>query len=167
MQQTNGTIQIREYVATRWVGTSVNGTSADEAVQGSFMKLFKYISGKNAGNKKIAMTAPVLETIEAGQGPACTSRFNTSFFIAPDVAANAPAPNDPAVYLHDMPAMKIASITYGGFSDDADISKYGEQLANWLTAESIDFENNLSAFAGYSSPFRFLDRHNEVWIFLK
>ena len=44
-------------------------------------KLFKYISGKNEGQKKVAMTSPVTVQTTPGQGPACKSDFLLSFFL--------------------------------------------------------------------------------------
>lgn len=49
-------------------------------MQGSFMKLFRYISGTNSKQAKIPMTAPVLTKIEPGQGPNCESTFVMSFY---------------------------------------------------------------------------------------
>lgn len=43
-------------------------------------KLFGYISGGNAANAKIDMTAPVLTKVEPGQGPTCESTFTVSFY---------------------------------------------------------------------------------------
>jgi hypothetical protein len=52
----------------------------ESAMQGSFMKLFGYISGTNSKQATIPMTSPVLTKIEPGSGPNCESTFTMSFY---------------------------------------------------------------------------------------
>ena len=144
----------------------MNGTTATAAISKSFMHMFRYIEGHNAKQEKIAMTCPVLTTIEAGNGPGCTDRFNTSFFLAPSVS-DPPAPIDPALAIEHYPAGRVAVIAFGGYVTDDKIIKYAEQLSEALIADGVEFEKEKYAVAGYDAPFKVFDRHNEVWRFLK
>ena len=54
--RTDGKFEIRDYPALMLAGTSMEGAE----MNGSFRRLFGFISGKNEGAEKIEMTAPVL-----------------------------------------------------------------------------------------------------------
>ena len=56
--------------------------------------------------QKIAMTAPVINRIIPGAGPACESNFTLSFYVAPAVATP-PAPTNPDVFLSKMSKMRV------------------------------------------------------------
>ena len=56
---------------------------------------------------KIPMTAPVLETIQHGQGPDCDSIFTTHFMMPFELQSNPPAPTDPKVFIARLPAISV------------------------------------------------------------
>lgn len=87
-------IEIRSYGPLVAVETQARGD--DDA----FSRLFRYITGANASDTMIAMTAPVAQSGEAsrvfgrtdGAGP-----LTMRFFLPKAIAAAPPAPRDPKV----------------------------------------------------------------------
>jgi hypothetical protein len=149
---------LRAYQPSTWITTSNNGTDLTGTMSKSFMSNFKYIQSNN-----IAMTSPVLTLIEPGQGPACTSRFNTSFFLAG--AAPFPQPQLPGQTVTTLPGFKVLVKWFGGYWSDSIIQNQFV-LLNALAVQNNIPLSGLTAVAGYDSPFHFWNRHNEVWAFL-
>ncbi|XP_063436525.1 heme-binding protein 2-like [Mytilus trossulus] len=158
--------ELREYTATHWVSTALAGIDYSKASSEMFMKLFAYIQGKNAKKEKIAMTAPVLVRLIPGQGPACESNFTMSFFMSNKVA-DPPAPTDSTVTLKSAPTFRAYVRQFGG---------YYRKIEDWIkeAQELIKSINDPSKYhtefyftAGYDSPFRIFNRHNEIWFISK
>lgn len=162
--QNETTFELREYVATQWVSTSLKGVQFQDAERKMFFRLFDYISGKNNESKKIAMTAPVLTRIIPGQGPACENDFIMSFFVSPN-GGQPPAPSDPTVELTARPSARVYVRSFGGFATEDVVVKEAEQLAQDLG--SVPYEMTYYFTAGYDSPFKFFGRHNEIWFLAK
>lgn len=151
----------RMYEASNWVTTSMVGIDYKDAQSKMFMKLFNYISGNNAKGEKIAMTAPVIERIIPGEGPACEDNFTMSFFISPKVAA-APAPKDSTVYLSTLPKLTAYVRSFGGFADETSYVQNAKELGEALPATS-KYHKEFFYTGGYDAPFQIFNRHNEVW----
>ncbi|XP_069136614.1 heme-binding protein 2-like [Argopecten irradians] len=153
----------RRYESTKWVATNlteVGFTNAENTLM--FGKLFQYISGKNAQNEKIPMTAPVLRRHVPGATPTTPSTYVMYFFVPHNMQTSAPAPTDPSVYLVDLPPM----IVYvGSFSGRTSNTKEADAFRA-LRAElgTTPYSTGYTFTAGYDSPFNILHRHNEVWI---
>lgn len=158
--------QLREYEASRWVSTNSVGISYKTALDNDFMLLFDYISGKNKAGKKIAMTAPVLNRIIPGQGPACENNFTMSFFVAPS-ERTPPEPTDSKVFLSQMRKMQVYVRSFPGFArEEKKWVDEAEKLAKALPS-SASYIKEYYYTAGYNSPFQLLDRHNEIWFIAK
>ena len=58
---------------------------------------------------------------------------------------------------------------YGGFSNIDEIQKYSEQLGEDLVEDGLGdtFRKDVFFFAGYDSPFKVFNRHNEIWYLRK
>jgi len=147
----------RNYEASHWVSATSTGYGLNEAYLKMFMKLFRYISGNNENEEKIAMTAPVLIT----QGPACENNFTMSFYISPKVG-DAPAPTDATVFLSSMPEMTVYVRSFTGFASNADYAKNAADLAAALP-KTAKYNKDMYYTGGYNSPFTLFNRHNEVW----
>jgi hypothetical protein len=117
---TDGEFELREYENHVVAQTLVEATF-DDAGGIAFGRLFRYISGENAGNAEMAMTAPVLvdptvsgEKIEMtapviGRPVATGWRYQ---FVLPAeyTAANTPTPTDPAVTIEQFRARLAAAL---------------------------------------------------------
>ncbi len=133
--------------------------------QQGFNRLFAYISGANAGNVKVPMTAPVTVDVAPGPGPSCGSNFTVAFFVPPPPAAPPPAPSSAAVFLQSVPARDVYVASYGGFTDEKSVVRHAAELVNALAKAgvAVPAQGGFTT-ASYDSPFRLLDRHNEIWV---
>lgn len=147
----------------------------DDAGSRAFRYLFEYISGANATNRKVAMTAPVVQapvpqTIEMTapvvQAPGRTAGSHVVAFVLPSTftEATAPAPTSPEVSLRTVPEALVAATTYSGRWTQARYDEHCRELAAAVAAASL---TPLSAprFARFDPPYKpwFL-RRNEVLV---
>jgi SOUL heme-binding protein len=66
--------------------------------------------------------------------------------------------------LTETPKMKVAVASYGGWADDKNIVQHAAALGQALTHDGVKFVNTTYTTAGYDSPFRLFERHNEIWM---
>ena len=107
-------------------------------------------------SEKIAMTAPVSQTLsEKG--------YLVSFALpAIYTARTAPKPTDATIALRQVPARKVAVITYSGSWSESRYEEKKSALIQWMGAQGLKAKSE-PVLARYNSPFMlwFL-RHNEV-----
>ncbi|MDB3900950.1 heme-binding protein [Flavobacteriaceae bacterium] len=125
---------------------------------GGFMKLFQYISGKNAKNEKMAMTTPVHMTNENNK--------STMEFVLPSKYSldNIATPNDKNIKIYNSKPGYYAAITYGGYSNSEKVKKNHSTLLNKLKAEDFKTLNDKPIILSYNSPYKFFSRRNEVLV---
>lgn len=168
--RSDGDFEIRDYGALAAVATPMA-----DSQRAAFGRLFDYISGENKGATEIAMTAPVLQSAEAGTEIAMTAPVLQSFgadgeremvFVLTDeyTAATAPEPADPNVRIADIPPRRVAVYRFSGsFSDNA-IADATETLQQWISDQSLS-PVGLPESAGYNPPWTLPPfRRNEVLI---
>nr|XP_022330934.1 heme-binding protein 2-like [Crassostrea virginica] len=156
--------ELRQYETSKWSSTNLTTMIfTDDDDKNMFDKLFYYISGNNSIHSKIPMTAPVLREVFHGPGPACESTFITHFMTPFSLQTNTPTPTDPTVYLREIPGMKIFCRSFGGKPTPDDYMNELQTLADQI-GDSSKYENAFYFFAGYDSPYKVSDRHNEVWL---
>ena len=146
----DGKFEIRDYPALK-VARTASG-------QGDFMRLFRYISGRNEGGQKIAMTAPVLIRHE-GENP------GMSFVMPRDVAAGAvPKPSEDAVELDAFGPGRFAVARFSGGRNAANESRALDALRSWMASQQLQPDGS-PIFAYYDPPWipGFL-RRNEVML---
>ncbi|XP_033745251.1 heme-binding protein 2-like [Pecten maximus] len=160
-----GKFELREYAESEWVTTYSAGMDYDKAGYTNFRKLFNYIDGKNAKKEKVAMTCPVIVRVSPGPGPACTSNFTMSFFVDP-AAKTPPKPSTEDIYMTTIPALKAYVRTFSGFADYDKYKEQGLELIAAIGNPSL-YISDYYYTAGYDSPFKLLNRHNEVWLIAK
>ena len=165
-------IEVRQY-APYTVAEVVLDTSADDAGNQAFPILAGYIFGKNKGEKKMAMTAPVTQTAEplkmAMTAPvtqsAASGGMRVQFVLPKGVTPEtAPEPLDPRVQLRQVPASQWITIRYSGTWSQAN---YDEHLA--LLKAAADKAGVATqgepVLARYNAPFTpWFMRRNEIWM---
>jgi hypothetical protein len=134
-------IEVREYPPYLVAETEVSG-SREEAGNAGFRRLAGYIFGKNRGEKKIAMTAPVAQ--QEGARIAMTapvsqqerldrgaSTWVIQFMMPSEYARDTlPEPLDPAVRFREVPARRVVALRYSGtWSEERYLEKLAELRA--------------------------------------
>ena len=167
-----GGVELRHY-APYVVAEVVLDTSADEAGGQAFPILAGYIFGKNKGEQKYAMTAPVTQTAVpqrmAMTAPvtqaAVAGGIRVQFVLPKGVTlATAPEPIDPRVQLRLLPATTWAVIRYSGAWSSSNDQQHLDKLTTALQAAGVATQGE-PVLARYNAPFTpwFL-RRNEIWL---
>jgi hypothetical protein len=117
LQQIAPNIELRRYEARLAVETEMTPGNEGEA----FGRLFRYITGANAGGHMISMTTPVVvQPLRMAMTLPTLSLDNARtmrFFLPRSVAsAGAPAPTDPLVHVVSTPAVTWGVIRYSGIA---------------------------------------------------
>ncbi|KAL8586443.1 hypothetical protein ACOMHN_050038 [Nucella lapillus] len=159
--------ELRHYEATKWVAVETAAATLDSVRREMFMKLSHYIDGSNVDHVKVPMTAPVLTKVTHGPGQSCASNFTMHFMLPHDLWLTPVMPSDPSVKVVTIPAMDVYVKSFAGFATDDDniqhvMSLYQTLSSDTKTAASVDTKFYYTA--GYDGPYRFDNRHNEVWV---
>ncbi|MCH1547241.1 MAG: heme-binding protein [Flavobacteriaceae bacterium] len=123
----------------------------------NFMKLFRYISGDNEDDQKIAMTTPVYMKKN--------SENSTMEFVMPSKfdMQSISVPNDKSVKIIESNAGYFASVRYGGYSNFSKQEKYTNELMQILKNKDIAHIGD-PMVVSYNSPYKFFSRRNEIII---
>ena len=157
-----GDIEIREYQESHWVSTEMKGDNNSSG----FRTLFNYISGNNETKEKMKMTAPVLKKISAKTPFTSDEVVSTmSFFLGYKYQnGEAPKPTNANTFLEKIAYKKVAVISYGGYSNKQKEQENLITLGDFLVKNDMKFTTDHYFTAGYDAPFKFIYRHNEVWV---
>jgi len=152
----DGDFELRDYPR---LGLVTTGMSADDSgMDGAFGRLFRFISGSNAGEQKIAMTTPVLvEGVRGEEG-------KMSFIVPAAVAGEPPRPKDAKVRLGAQAGGRFAVLRFrGGRTAEVERAAMGALRAE-VARRQIATEGD-PFFAFYDPPWTptFL-RRNEVML---
>jgi len=130
-------------------------TGMDEDSDSGFRVLAGYIFGSNAEEEKIAMTAPVQQSM-AGEK-------EMAFMMPAEYALeDLPEPEDQRVSFREAPAYTAAVIQFGGWASAEKADENWQQLRRFLIAEGIDItgEPTLNQYnPPWTLPFM---RRNEI-----
>ena len=169
------TVELRRYAAYV-VAEVVLDTSAEDAGNQAFPLLAGYIFGKNKGEKKFAMTAPVTQTaapmrmdMTAPVTQAAVAGGMRVQFVLPKgvTLATAPEPIDPRVQLRLVPAVTWAVIRYSGTWSQANYLEHLDELKAALQAAGVATQGE-PVLARYNAPFTpWFMRRNEIWLALR
>jgi effector-binding domain-containing protein len=173
-----GSLELRQYRPYVVAQTIVEGEFGSVGNEG-FRRLFDYISGKNAGSKSIAMTAPVEQSKQAEQSrqgekivmtaPVEQQREGQVWRIAFVLPASyalerAPQPTDPRVTLAQVPARLVAAVRYSGTWSRANYDENLRKLESFIAQRKLTAAGE-PVWARYNPPMMpwFL-RRNEILI---
>ena len=76
--------------------------------------------------------------------------------------SKAPTPSNEAVFLSQAPAFEAYVASYSGWNSDKKFTKVASELFEELRSAGVDVREDMYYTAGYDSPFRLINRHNEV-----
>jgi hypothetical protein len=167
----DGAFELRDYAAYLVAETRVEA-SFTEAGSEAFRRLFRYISGNNAAQQKIAMTAPV--TQGKGEKIAMTAPvtqvadadgYRVAFVVPSRYSASTvPKPLDPRIEIRAVPARRVAVWRYSGRWTQERYDQMERQLREAIVARGLSV-NGPPVLARYDPPFMpWFMRRNEVLI---
>ena len=171
----DGAFELREYAPYLVAETRVESSFTD-AGNIAFQRLFRYISGHNVAQQKIAMTAPVTQSADTARGekiamtaPVAQRADGDAYWVAFVVPAKfsrdtVPQPRDPAVQIRAVPAQLIASWRYSGRWTEANYREHEAELRAAIAARKLTITGE-PVLARYNPPFMpsFM-RRNEILI---
>jgi len=169
-----GDVEVRQYAAYAVAEVVVAGPAADAGNQ-AFPILAGYIFGKNKGERKFAMTAPVtqapvpvkMEMTAPVTQTAAPDGFVVQFVLPKGVTvASAPEPLDARVRLREVVPSQVAVIRYSGFWSTANYDEHLTKLQAALRAANEAWTGD-AVYARYNAPFTpWFMRRNEIWLHL-
>jgi hypothetical protein len=151
--------EIRNYETTLFTSVKLSTKGYKNSSSKGFSILAGYIFGNNDRNEKISMTSPVSISLEDSM---------TMMFMVPKKFNKdmLPKPNQSGIEFKEEPAKTMAAIRFGGWTNDAKIEKYKQQLKAALDAEGIKYANRFYYF-GYNAPYELFNRKNEILVELQ
>ena len=170
--ETDGDHQIRDYPALTVAETVVNGSRRDALNEG-FRTLADYIFAKSREGEKLPMTVPVMQD---GGDPMASDppifdddlegAWRTRFVMPADRSRDdLPEPPD-GVELVELPARKVAVLSFAGRATDSLLKENEDRLRGWL-AKRGEKSDGEPEYAFYNSPMIPGPlRRNEVWLAL-
>ena len=168
----DGAFEIRDYPASVVAEVTVMGDQKQAASRG-FRLLAGYIFGGNRRRQSIAMTAPVAE-IPTGEKIAMTApvtqsgeagRWVVRFTMPSSFALNTlPVPNDPRVRLRQLPPARVAVLRFSGIAGERDLKDKSAELTAIAKARDMKLFGPPS-LAQYDPPWTlWFMRRNEVMV---
>ncbi len=164
--------EVRQYAGYTVAEVLVAGP-AGEAGNQAFPILAGYIFGKNKGERKFAMTAPVaqvavptkLDMTAPVTQTAAPGGFLVQFVLPKGVSAtSAPEPLDSSVRLRDVAPNRVAVIRYSGFWSDSNYDEHLAKLQAALRTAGIVWKGE-PVYSRYNAPFTpWFMRRNEIWL---
>ena len=148
-------IEIRAYKAHQLATVNIE-SGFTRAGYSAFRYLFDYISGKNGQGKKIAMTAPVL------QSP--TEKGWAVSFVMPESESSKgmPEPSSKQVIGQQVQPALMAAIQYSGSWRKSRFLNHKQELVNGITKTNYEICGPIT-WARYNAPFSLpFMRRNEV-----
>jgi hypothetical protein len=148
-----GNIEIRQY------RESVNASyySEEKAQRNNYFRnLAGYIFGDNDANINIDMTSPV--TMKLYGNREMIFRMPKNYTID-----NLPKANNPKINFLTINPCTKAAIQYSGYSNEDIEENKIQELKNILETENIKHNNKFELLV-YNSPFKILNRRNEITI---
>lgn len=148
-------VELRDYEPTIRAVTRLD--HAGQSTSG-FQRLAGFIFGGNETGEKIAMTAPVEETLDSDQ-PVMAFTMPANYSME-----DLPAPEDESVELQTMPGRTMAAIRFSGWATGGKVNRKTEALLQTLAQHGIETigEPSLNQYnPPWTPPFL---RRNEIMV---
>jgi hypothetical protein len=167
----DGSFELREYSAYIVAETRVEA-GFEDAGSLAFQRLFRYISGNNVAQQKIAMTAPVTQSASEKikmTAPVSQVADGNAYLVAFSLPssytlATVPKPLDPTVRIRQVPAQLIACWRYSGRWTESNYRDHEVLLRERIHARELIARGD-PVLARYNPPFTpWFMRRNEVLI---
>lgn len=151
--------EVRKYSQYGVCSTSIPASESESEVAGplesgtGFSVLASYIFGKNAQEKRMSMTTPVI------------MRAGKMEFVLPSgmTSAEAPAPTSTDIELQDVAAETVAVLEFPGLATDGEVSRQRALLEDALLGDGIFYDNLSFKLFQYNPPYTLpWLRRNEV-----
>ncbi|MFN0124457.1 MAG: SOUL family heme-binding protein, partial [Blastocatellia bacterium] len=140
----SGSFEIRDYPTLVVVSAPISATSASS--DNGFRQLFRYISGNNEAQQKIAMTTPVFSDQE---GP----DRKMSFVVPVDVASKGPPrAKSEEVILESRRSGRFAVYRFSGGRNPDRVRGARLKLDEWMKSEKLTPSGEV-VLANYDPPF--------------
>lgn len=164
--------ELRDYASHILAETIVDG-DLEGAGNKAFRRLFRYISGDNRSQTKVAMTAPVSQE-KSGEKISMTApvgqqhdgdKWAVSFMMPSSYTLKTlPTPDDPLIILRQIPARQMATVRYSGFWSGGNYRDNLKELQEWVRSQGLTTTGD-PVWARYDPPWTlwFL-RRNEILI---
>ncbi|MGC6471222.1 MAG: SOUL family heme-binding protein [Flavobacteriales bacterium] len=153
--ETIESVEIREYPESIFASYYTNGSGNNS----QFRVLANYIFGGNDRQEQIGMTSPVNMKI--------SSENNEMLFLMPNRynKINLPKPNNINIDIITVEKRKVATLRFSGYSNTDKVNKKKAQLIETLNKHNIKHTNEYELLI-YDSPYKLLNRRNEVLVVL-
>jgi len=168
----DGAFELRQYPPMLAAETLVTGADFDDAGSVAFGRLFRYISGNNRSQAKIAMTSPVVQAengsgADEGEKIAMTAPviqqagkpgnpaggYRVAFMVpAGYTRETVPEPLDPNVRIVATPARLVASLRFSGWMSEELHQKKEQALRAELVTRKLVVAGE-PITAQYDAPF--------------
>ena len=170
----DGKVEYRQYEPYLVAETTIERVGDYKAAGNEgFRRLFRYITGNNQSQTKVAMTVPVAQDV-AGESIAMTKPVQSDAagdgwrvaFMLPSkyTLETAPVPADPRVAIREVPGRLMAVVTYSGRWTERNFEKRKAQLQTALSDNDTVVVGKMQS-ALYDPPYMppFM-RRNEVMV---
>lgn len=168
--ESDGSFEIREYPTLMMVTTDMQ--FEPQGNDGSFRRLFGYISGANDAEQKVAMTTPVFMQPNAAQPnvePNAGQPMGQMGFVIPRkvVEEQIPEPSLNSVQIRERVGGRFAVVRFKGRLNSDTFARAEARLRSWLKSQGLRGVAEVES-AGYDPPWTPGPlRRNEVLIRLQ
>ena len=150
-----GNFEIRRYQPALMAVTSTSNNNS------GFRRIFKYISGENSSNEKIAMTVPV--RVSSGSNTSSMAFFMPHRYAA----ATLPKPQNGEVQIYQFSGGLFASLRFSGTTTSAKVNDLKQKLLSWIRDKGYTAKEEW-CLDRYDPPWTlWFNRTNEIVIELK
>lgn len=154
--KTVDSVEIRKYEKSYYASYYTR----DNSDNSKFRVLANYIFGGNDRQEQIGMTSPVNMRM--------SSKKNEMLFLMPDryEMENLPTPDNNDIELISIDERIVATIRFSGYANDTKVQRKKNELISTLDKHSIEYKDEFELLV-YDSPYKVLNRRNEVLVVLK